>query len=73
MQKLCVCALQDEIAELKRKHKVQGNQIEQLKDDIQAKDRALVAEEFVREHCEYNVLSVRMVLIACKPAGASIG
>lgn len=41
-------AAQDEIAELKRKSKVQTNQIEQLKDDIHAKDRALVAEEFVR-------------------------
>jgi chromosome segregation ATPase len=39
---------QDDISELKRKNKVQTNQIEQLKEDIHAKDRALVAEEFVR-------------------------
>jgi len=37
----------DDVAELKRKTKVQGNQIEQLKGEVHAKDRALVAEEFV--------------------------
>lgn len=45
-------AAADEIAELKRKDKVQANQIEQLKEDIQAKDRALVAEEFEHQSVE---------------------
>jgi chromosome segregation ATPase len=43
---------QDDIAELKRKEKVQANQIEQLKEDIHAKDRALVAEEFEHQSVE---------------------
>jgi len=34
--------LQDDVSELKRKEKVQANQIEQLKEDMHSKDRALV-------------------------------
>ena len=37
---------QDEIAEMKRKFKVMTRQIEQLKEEIQAKDQALVKEHF---------------------------
>ena len=37
---------QDEIAELKRKFKIMSHQIEQLKDEISAKDMALVKEHF---------------------------
>jgi len=44
--------VQDDIGELKRKEKVQTNQIEQLKEDIHAKDRALVAEEFEHQSVE---------------------
>lgn len=39
-------APQDEIAEMKRKFKIMGHQIEQLKEEISAKDLALVKEHF---------------------------
>ena len=46
---------QDEIQEMKRKFKIMNHQIEQLKDEISAKDMALVKEHFdhlrVRIHC----------------------
>lgn len=43
----CVrCMLQDEIAEMRRKFKIMGHQIEQLKEEISAKDLALVKEHF---------------------------
>lgn len=42
----------DDVAELKRKNKVQGNQIEQLKGEVHAKDKALVAEEFEHQSVE---------------------
>jgi septal ring factor EnvC (AmiA/AmiB activator) len=37
---------QDEISEMKRKFKIMSHQIEQLKDEISAKDMALVKEHF---------------------------
>ena len=37
---------QDEIAEMKRKFKIMNHQIEQLKEEIQAKDTSLVREHF---------------------------
>lgn len=40
---------QDEIAEMKRKFKIMNHQIEQLKEEITAKDRALVSEHFDHE------------------------
>jgi hypothetical protein len=43
----CLCELyQDEIAEMKRKFKIMGHQIEQLKEEVSAKDLALVKEHF---------------------------
>lgn len=42
---LLVC-LQDEISEMKRKFKIMSHQIEQLKEEIAAKDLALVKEHF---------------------------
>ena len=43
---------QDEIAEMKRKFKIMNHQIEQLKEEITAKDRALVAEHFEHQSVE---------------------
>merc|ERR1711998_774613 len=47
---------QDEIAEMKRKFKILSHQIEQLKEEISEKDRALVKESFdhqkVEKQCE---------------------
>ena len=40
---------QDEIAEMKRKFKIMNHQIEQLKEEIEAKDQA-----FVKEHIEHS-------------------
>ena len=40
---------QDEIAEMKRKFKIMNHQIEQLKEEIDAKDQA-----FVKEHIEHS-------------------
>merc|ERR1711865_239810 len=40
---------QDEIAEMKRKFKIMNHQIEQLKEEIEAKDQA-----FVKEHVEHS-------------------
>merc|ERR1719230_1681075 len=40
---------QDEIAEMKRKFKILNHQIEQLKEEIEAKDQA-----FVKEHIEHS-------------------
>jgi hypothetical protein len=44
---------QDEIAEMKRKFKIMGHQIEQLKEEISAKDLALVKEHF--DHMKVRV------------------
>jgi len=43
---------QDEIAEMKRKFKIMTRQIEQLKEEIQSKDQALVKEHF--EHMKVD-------------------
>merc|ERR1712025_1038492 len=43
---------QDEIAEMKRKFKIMNHQIEQLKEEITAKDHALVKEHFDRQKVE---------------------
>lgn len=45
---------QDEIAEYKRKFKIMSHQIEQLKEEIAAKDQALVREHFDRQKTEKN-------------------
>ena len=43
---------QDEVAELKKKFKIMGHQIEQLKEEITAKDQALVKEHFDFQRAE---------------------
>ena len=43
---------QDEIAELRKKFKIMGHQIEQLKEEIAAKDQALVKEHFEVQRAE---------------------
>mmetsp|Transcript_11726 Transcript_11726/g.15306 ORF Transcript_11726/g.15306 Transcript_11726/m.15306 type:complete len:887 (-) Transcript_11726:297-2957(-) len=43
---------QDEIAEMKRKFKIMNHQIDQLKEEITAKDHALVKEHFDHEKAE---------------------
>jgi len=43
---------QDEIAEMKRKFKIMNHQIEQLKEEIQAKDHSLVKEHFEHKKVE---------------------
>lgn len=50
---------QDEVAEMRKKFKIMGHQIEQLKEEIAAKDQALVKEHFdfqraekLREHVQ---------------------
>lgn len=61
----------DDVAELKRKTKVQGNQIEQLKGEVHAKDRALVAEEFVsarHTHAPHHAGAAGCVALARAPA-----
>jgi chromosome segregation ATPase len=43
---------QDEIAELRKKFKIMGHQIEQLKEEISSKDQALVKEHFDFQRAE---------------------
>jgi len=43
---------QDEIAELRKKFKIMGHQIEQLKEEISTKDQALVKEHFELQRAE---------------------
>merc|ERR1719446_1615967 len=43
---------QDEIAEMKRKFRIMNHQIEQLKEEITAKDHALVKEHFDHQKVE---------------------
>ncbi len=43
---------QDEVSEMKRKFKIMNHQIEQLKEEIKAKDAALVQEHFERKKAE---------------------
>ena len=45
---------QDEIAEMKRKFKIMNHQIEQLKEEIAAKDEALVKESFAHQKVEID-------------------
>lgn len=42
----CRLLFQDEISEMKRKFKITSHQIEQLKEEVAAKDLALVKEHF---------------------------
>ncbi len=58
----CCCCCQDEIAEMKRKFKIMGHQIEQLKEEISAKDLALVKEHF--DHMKVCL----MLLLLAQPA-----
>ena len=60
---------QDEVAEMRKKFKIMGHQIEQLKEEIAAKDQALVKEHFdyqraekLREHVQ-NELNRKNQLI----------
>ena len=59
---------QDEIAEMKRKFKIMNHQIEQLKEEIEAKDQA-----FVKEHIEHSKADKEKDALKCggrsKPAG----
>lgn len=43
---------QDEIAELRKKFKIMGHQIEQLKEEIASKDQAIVKEHFEYQRSE---------------------
>lgn len=58
--------LQDEIGELKRKTKVQGNQITTLKEDVHAKDKALVAEQFEHQSVEKRLEQRNHEVVALK-------
>jgi chromosome segregation ATPase len=50
---------QDEIAEMKRRFKIMNHQIEQLKEEIHAKDQSLVKEHFDRMKVEKEKESLR--------------
>jgi hypothetical protein len=60
--------IQDEISEMKRKFKIMGHQIEQLKEELSAKDLALV-----KEHFDHIKVSMTLSLVenygACGSAG----
>jgi chromosome segregation ATPase len=45
----CCCCFQDEITEMKRKLKIMNHQIDQLKEEISAKEAALI-----KEHLEHQ-------------------
>jgi len=72
---------QDEIQEMKRKFKIMQHQIEQLKEEISAKDLALVKEHFDhmkvgarRPFCSYNHSCPLLVPPVCSCFfGASCG
>uniref|UniRef100_A0A383VEV0 Cilia- and flagella-associated protein 58 central coiled coil domain-containing protein n=1 Tax=Tetradesmus obliquus TaxID=3088 RepID=A0A383VEV0_TETOB len=53
---------QDEISEMKRKFKIMGHQIEQLKEELSAKDLALVKEHFDHMKVEKEKEGLRMEL-----------
>eukprot|EP00882_Tetradesmus_deserticola_P025453 GHRQ01027960.1.p1 GENE.GHRQ01027960.1~~GHRQ01027960.1.p1 ORF type:complete len:300 (+),score=169.76 GHRQ01027960.1:498-1397(+) len=53
---------QDEISEMKRKFKIMGHQIEQLKEELGAKDLALVKEHFDHMKVEKEKEGLRMEL-----------
>eukprot|EP00798_Chlamydomonas_sp_ICE-L_P006525 gene6525-3166_t len=57
---------QDEIQEMKRKFKIMQHQIEQLKEEISAKDLALVKEHFDHMKVEKEKESLRMELNKAK-------
>lgn len=46
------CLLQDEITEMKRKLKIMNHQIDQLKEEIQAKEALLVKEHLEHQRVE---------------------
>lgn len=46
------CMLQDEITEMKRKLKIMNHQIDQLKEEIQAKEALLVKEHLEHQRVE---------------------
>jgi chromosome segregation ATPase len=53
---------EDEIAEMKRKFKIMAHQIDQLKEEIQAKDNALINEHFsyLKQHDQMKVVSKKL-------------
>lgn len=57
---------QDEIQEMKRKFKIMSHQIEQLKEEISAKDLALVKEHFDHMKVEKEKESLRLELNTAK-------
>eukprot|EP00775_Hariotina_reticulata_P010077 gene10077-10232_t len=57
---------QDEIAEMKRKFKIMGHQIEQLKEEVSAKDLALVKEHFDHMKVEKEKDALRLELNKAK-------
>ncbi|KIZ06593.1 Coiled-coil domain-containing protein [Monoraphidium neglectum] len=68
---------QDEISELKRKFKIQGHQVDQLKEEIGVKDLALVKEHFDHMKVEKEKDALRMELTKARAqigeADAAIG
>lgn len=56
-----LCCMQDEISEMKRKFKIMSHQIEQLKEEIAAKDLALVKEHF--DHMKVNASGIEHVVL----------
>lgn len=61
---------QDEVAEMRKKFKIMGHQIEQLKEEIAAKDQALVKEHFdyqraekLREHVQNELNAKNKLLV----------
>lgn len=57
--------MQDEIAEMKRKFKIMGHQIEQLKEELSAKDLALVKEHFDHMKVSYSWLTAPSWDLSC--------
>ena len=57
---------QDEIAEIKRKFKIMNHQIEQLKDEIQQKDNALVKEHIEHQKADKERESLKNDLVRLK-------
>jgi len=64
---------QDEVAEMRKKFKIMGHQIEQLKEEIAAKDQALVKEHFdyqraekLREHVQNELNAKNKLLVGNK-------
>ena len=58
---------QDEIAEMKRKFKIMSHQIEQLKEEITAKDHALVKVRAKQKKIFFhnNLLLIQIFFICC--------